>query len=138
VCAAARAGRRFASELPALRHTPEPACQRGPGTFRPLEPDIVAPGAGIRSAINTCDTCYAPQDGTSMATPHVSGAVALLLSAQPGLGYTEIYRALVTSAAQTLGAPPGSQACGGRSSDVFPNAIYGFGRLDAAAAVGLP
>jgi subtilisin family serine protease len=109
---------------------------RGPGTFRPLKPDVVAPGFAIRSAVNNCDTCYASQDGTSMATPHVAGVVALLLAEQPALGYTDVYRALVATAARDMGPPPGPQACGGRSYDVFPNAIYGFGRVDAAAAVG--
>jgi subtilisin family serine protease len=109
---------------------------RGPGTFRPLKPDIVAPGFAIRSAVSNCDTCYRAQDGTSMATPHVSGTIALMLSAHPGLTFGQIYGALTSTAVRTVAAPPGPQACGGRAYDVFPNAIYGYGRVDAAAAVG--
>ncbi|KAF4981314.1 hypothetical protein FZEAL_2847 [Fusarium zealandicum] len=37
--------------------------------------DILAPGVGIRSASIKSDTAYVEEDGTSMATPHVSGLV---------------------------------------------------------------
>ena len=47
-----------------------------------IKPDIVAPGGHILSAVlsKDCDEppCFAFKDGTSMACPHVSGAVAVL------------------------------------------------------------
>ena len=45
--------------------------------------DIFAPGVSITSAWNTSDTATNTISGTSMATPHVTGAAALYLSGQP-------------------------------------------------------
>src|SRR5437773_7272881 len=57
---------------------------RGPVTIDGsgrIKPDITAPGTSTRSASNSGDTAYAIASGTSMATPHISGAMALLWSA---------------------------------------------------------
>ena len=58
--------------------------------------DIVAPGVSINSSLP--DNDYASWSGTSMSTPHVSGTVALMLEANPGLTDAEIKTALYATA----------------------------------------
>ncbi|MFE4132369.1 Ig-like domain-containing protein [Peribacillus sp. YIM B13482] len=50
--------------------------------------DMVAPGTGIPSLVLNGNVTY--MDGTSMATPHVAAATALLLSGNPGLKVNEV------------------------------------------------
>jgi subtilisin family serine protease len=81
---------------------------------------VVAPGVGIWS---TVPGGYASMDGTSMATPYVSAAVALLRAKVPGLTPATV-RTRLMATADDLGAPG------------F-DAMYGAGRIDPAAAEGL-
>jgi len=57
--------------------------------------DIFAPGEGIKSATTSCDTCSASWSGTSMATPHVAGALAVILTMAPSLTPPEALKALL-------------------------------------------
>ncbi|KAI9169159.1 hypothetical protein LWI28_007909 [Acer negundo] len=77
---------------------------RGPNSIAPaiLKPDIAAPGVNIIAASSPLgqyfDNGFDMLTGTSMATPHLSGIVALLKSAHPDWTPAAIKSALVTTA----------------------------------------
>ncbi len=105
---------------------------RGPITVdgsNRIKPDISAPGTGTRSCSNTADNAYTIASGTSMATPHISGAMALLWCALPSLRHqiTASRDALDNAAVHIA-----STLCGDAGP---PNNVYGWGRVDIFAAV---
>ena len=106
---------------------------RGPVTIdgsNRIKPDITAPGTNTRSSYNTSDNAYASLSGTSMATPHIAGAMALLWCARPDLRHDIAgSRTLVDNAAHVIS----STQCGDPGP---PNNVYGWGRVDISAAVG--
>jgi hypothetical protein len=63
-----------------------------------FKPSITAPGGLINSTYPLASGGYATISGTSMSAPHVAGAVALLLEAQPGLAADEVRPVLQNSA----------------------------------------
>lgn len=113
----------------------------GPTRDGRLKPEIAAPGLGIVSALSRHGTrqsnrivpggTHAVLEGTSMAAPHVTGVVALLLQHRPELTPEEV-KALVTGTAARdaftrtsyTGEPAG-----------LPNNQWGHGKLDAVAAL---
>ncbi|MCU7725578.1 S8 family serine peptidase [Actinoplanes sp. KI2] len=60
--------------------------------------DLFAPGVNVRSAFASSDTAVATDSGTSMATPHVTGAAALVLDAAPGWTPAQVRDFLVAHA----------------------------------------
>lgn len=96
-----------------------------------LKPDVVAPGVTVRSSMPRGS--YANLSGTSMAGPHVAGAVALMISANPRLrGEVAQLEQLLKETAYRLTT---QEACGGFSGDSIPNPTYGNGRINVLAAV---
>ena len=59
--------------------------------------DLVAPGVNILSLSSSSDVAYEYMDGTSMATPHVAGVLALMRSLQPDWTNLEIREQLLSS-----------------------------------------
>ncbi|MFE4550955.1 S8 family peptidase [Streptomyces sp. NPDC056785] len=93
-----------------------------------VKPDVTAPGVGIvaaRAAGTTMgtpvDADYTSASGTSMATPHVAGAVALLAQQHPGWGAQQLKDALISTAHEVPGTKVTEQ---------------GGGRIDLATAMG--
>jgi subtilisin family serine protease len=97
----------------------DPSSSRGPSACTSaVAPRLAAPGVGIRTA--DLYGLYIDSTGTSVAAPHVAGALSLLLSAFPGLS-ADRQEAALTNGALDLGAAGWDPA-------------YGSGRLDVQAA----
>lgn len=107
---------------------------KGPTRDGRIYPNIAAPGEIIFSALSSAFTQVQPelvlqgggyqgQNGTSQATPHVAGVIALMLQANRNLTYDgviQIFTQTARSDAQT---------------GTVPNNLFGAGRIDAQAAV---
>ncbi|MEV6523582.1 S8 family serine peptidase [Longispora sp. NPDC051575] len=105
---------------------------RGPAGGR-VKPDVVAPGAGVVSAMPGGG--YAALDGTSMATPHVAGVVALMWSANPALvGDIDRTTAILRSTASPV-TKVDKDSLPIDGCDGNPENVRGAGLVDAAAAV---
>lgn len=82
-------------------------------------PELVGPGVDIGTI--TQFGFYQSRTGTSLAAPHVSGALALLMSSSPSVTGADAEAALLATAVD-LGSPG-------------PDNIFGHGRIDIAAAL---
>jgi minor extracellular serine protease Vpr len=102
----------------------------GPTRDGRLKPDIVAPGEVIVAAYSSFLTQTPPQniaqggkhqkmEGTSMASPHVTGTVALLLEKNPALNYDQVVTILKNTTKKDS------------YTGTSPNNTYGHGKLDA-------
>jgi subtilisin family serine protease len=113
----------------------------GPTRDGRVKPEITAPGMGIMSAYSRQSTGpreriapggdYWVLEGTSMAAPHVAGAIALMYEHRPGITPEDVLDIFSRSARQdifttrTYGNFPGAQ----------PSDWWGFGKLDVPAAL---
>jgi serine protease AprX len=107
---------------------------RGPVTIdgsNRLKPNVSAPGVGVKSSIP--NGRYASYNGTSMAGPHVAGAVALMISANPRLaGQVDTIERILERTTRQMTT---TQNCGNVLGTSIPNNTYGFGRIDVLEAV---
>ena len=121
------------------KHVPTSSC--GPALSGNIKPDVVAPGINVISAYNRTfqeanpsanlqslvakssynghDYYWKAHDGTSMATPAVTGIIALWLQAKPDLTPKEVIDVLANTARHN------------DPSLTYPNNEYGYGEIDA-------
>jgi subtilisin-like proprotein convertase family protein len=106
---------------------------------------VSAPGVGILTTDRVGSPGYtatetAVMNGTSYAAPMISGVVALMLEANPGLGYRDVQDILAASARPVDAGNPSWTTNGATTwnggGQRFSN-DYGFGLVDATAAVRL-
>ena len=100
-----------------------------------IKPEICAPGVGITAAKSVgrhtgccCDCCYdfyVGMSGTSMAAPHVTGIVALMLQRNRTLTYVDIRKSLLASHRDPDPI----------TGPTLPNGDWGVGKVDAEKAV---
>ncbi len=91
-----------------------------------IKPDIAAPGVGVPSSVANPPNGYSNGTGTSMATPHITGIIALMLEKKSDLNYYQIYR-IITDYGRIRPA--------GCLSNDWPNNNCGWGRIDALLAI---
>ena len=107
---------------------------RGPTQDKTLKPDVVAPGVDIISSGYAVGDYPIPfsgfgsSSGTSMASPHVAGAAALLVDAHPNWSPAHVKSALMTTATEDVFID---------TAQAVPAGVLdrGAGRIDVAAAV---
>lgn len=97
---------------------------RGPTRDGRTKPEISAPGEEITSASSGASgpDQYVAMSGTSMAAPHVTGAVALMLQRTKSATVSQLRSRLT------------SHAVADAFTGATPNADWGFGKLDAKAS----
>jgi subtilisin family serine protease len=100
---------------------------RGPSDLGIMKPQVSAPGVNVRSSVP--GNGYGNSSGTSMASPHSAGEVALIWSAQPDLiGNVQVTEWLMEQTAD----PILDDQCGPEGP---PNYVHGWGRINAYNAV---
>ena len=106
---------------------------RGPSPTGKVSPNLTAPGVDIVSSVP--GNGYESFSGTSMATPHTAGTIALMLAAKPSLSGD--FGTVLDVLDRTAVDRPDDQCGTPDPSDNDPNYTYGEGRIDAKAAVDL-
>ncbi|MGH8875081.1 MAG: S8 family serine peptidase, partial [Acidimicrobiia bacterium] len=108
---------------------------RGPNDDFVLKPDVVAPGNDVTSSVPPVASAlsspdrYAPAGGTSMASPHGAGALAILRASQPDWPVEWVKTALMNTAVQLIDPVDGQ---------LYSIHDQGAGRIDLLAAATTP
>jgi hypothetical protein len=104
------------------------------GSMR-TKPNITGPGVSVRSSVP--DNDYDELSGTSMSGPHVAGVAALVMSSEPRLigRVMDVRTLLERTANPDVKVSNTASTCGGTAATDIPNNIFGFGQVDALAAV---
>ncbi len=110
---------------------------RGPSNLEQrVAPNIVAPGAFVRSAVTTGPNDYDDKPGTSMASPQAAGVAALLWSYRPELiGQVDATIEIIENSADGSSA---KTSCPGLPANQTPNSEFGYGMLNAFKALSTP
>lgn len=107
------------------------------GSRQAQDPDLVAPGSVIKSASNTNPVAHGFASGTSMAAPHVTGTIALMMSVArevaQRLSFDQIKTILLSTAARTALEEPEFNCANDFAS--YPNSAYGYGLLNTFQAI---
>lgn len=115
-------------EQPELIDTITSFSSKGPRSEDDLiKPEIAAPGAAVLSAAMGQGNKGVRFDGTSMATPHMTGVIALMKQVHPELSVAEL-KALVMNTAKVIADP--SQAA-------YPISMQGAGRVQVLNALAV-
>jgi Subtilase family len=96
-----------------------------------FKPDVTAPGVSILSSVPAREGFWDEISGTSMASPHVAGAAALLRERHPGWTVAQIKSALVLTGATVRtarGEVPATREGGGRIDLVRADSPFVFAR----------
>lgn len=101
------------------------------------DPDLVAPGSLIKSATNINPIAHGLASGTSMAAPHVTGTIALMMSVArqvaEELSFDQIKTILVSTATTSALEQPEFNCATDFTS--YPNFAYGYGLLNTFQAI---
>ena len=115
-------------ELPAVPDVMASFSSLGPTPFNYItKPDVAAPGVNILSSIFNNE--FAVYQGTSMATPHITGVAALLLAAHPDMTPSEVKSAIVNYADRN-----GNLDFGSLAGLAFGPLAMGGGRVNALSS----
>lgn len=114
---------------------------KGPTEDLRLKPDVAAPGVAVTSTV--LQHGYQSMDGTSMATPHVAGAVALILEKNPDLTPAMVKSLLMTTTQRSLTSSSSWEQGAGvidvykalGTSFMISSGYLDFGLADATASV---